>query len=1323
MEVRPFDASVVWTGAKPTHVQPSWITCTPVVDDEVKTEIAKALTIQNLDNYNFGNHTYKLQKLHNSVEVNSTTYNLMVSGSYSAELTIEKNTAEVQFVNGTTPLAYVAGDLTYTGQDQALLTGSMSATIGVDGPSVPVIFTLDPEATTPVTFTDAASVVARNAGTYKVYYKVEGNDNYDGSDWTLLATSKSIAKATDAEFNVAAVTGLVFDNTDQALLAKTVADAPIVPFGAANLQYQIDGGEWTAFTTLDAITGKSAKNAVAYAVKLRITADANWENIESPAINVTIAKATPIFTYVPTHENGGLPSGLVYDGQPHQLVLQQATAIVENTEISVPLKYSLRRYRNVTGNYTTRTSKQFDQLVGTLASTRYQIRAYNEATDDLNQVIQELENVVIDKATIPAKAYTEPVAKNVRTTGAAQDLVDAATWTGETTYGTFQYSLNGTDWSTDIPKGTDVAEYPVYWRILPTVVSDTRNYNIVSGNKTSIITAKSKVTVTTVANQSFGYGTTPTIKKNVAWEEPGEDALNEAGLTWKFYAEGDAECTGAEVEKVNGYYPVGTYNVIASGLAVTGETAASQEIVYVPALVNITAGQVNATISGTATYGSLPVFTLTHTSGLSPAEAANFNADNISMVTVKKGTDVLAENVAKNADVLKTLAAGEYDLEATATIAGGNYAVFVTAGKLTVSANDAFNFSAVIEDIAAVEYKAAKWEPEVTVTGFTAGKDYTVSYGDDTHDNVKAGEGIVKIAGIGNYAGATGSKTFTINKANLTITADNFTDEKAWQYGTTEPTYTITATGWLESGDALAVGSTVAGIEGTLQVKRTSNTSVGLHTGALVPYFKDADGNEIATPVATNYALTLTPGNLQVAKAALAIKLKEAVVGTYGDDPAANITAGVINNIANYELDNCELPGANLADVVNVAGVAYVLGAIDNNKYLVGTDYEFTLTGATSTNYTVTISNGTYKVDPAAITLYAKNQFINWADEDNTNDEANTTVSDATVAIAKGALKCGDALTDVIASINIAGTKVGNNNITLTAATTNANYNITVNKDADGNDKIGNLEVTGGATITLTRVAKGKIDNATVAQLIKDYDQKNVNVTIKFNDPGYNTLKPNKWYAFILPFKTDVKMISDAFGYAIVDLLNEGNTNSHRTVFSLKMDNAEIPANTPFIVKVWKTIDMENDGVTFDDVKIEAPETYDEIAVGDAAGNQFIGSYTGINGLGAYKPEYSGHVLWWSLNQASENDNDARPASDTGYLRQMSAFSYVPDDVAAHEFIIEELGGNTTVIRGINIDGQNISAEGLYNMNGMKLNSVPTQKGVYIQNGKKIVIK
>ena len=72
----------------------------------------------------------------------------------------------------------------------------------------------------------------------------------------------------------------------------------------------------------------------------------------------------------------------------------------------------------------------------------------------------------------------------------------------------------------------------------------------------------------------------------------------------------------------------------------------------------------------------------------------------------------------------------------------------------------------------------------------------------------------------------------------------------------------------------------------------------------------------------------------------------------------------------------------------------------------------------------------------------------------------------------------------------------------------------------------------------------------------------------------------------------------------------------------------------------------------------------------------------------------------------------------------MSAFSYVPEDVAAHEFIIEEFGGGTTVIKGINFENaQEINTEGWYTINGIKLESAPTQKGIYIKDGKKVVIK
>ena len=1346
MEVRPFDASVVWTGAKPATVQTSWITCTPAVDDAVKTAIANALTIQDLDNYNVGNHTYKLQKLQNSLEVSGTTYNLMVSGSYSAELTIEKFTGAPLFT--TTDLAFVGGDLVYTSEPQALLSGGATAT--ANGFTVPVVYATSATAENWVAWENLKETNANTGSTgYTVYYKVVETDNYAGSEvQTWAGGTKAIAKAT-ITFNLSAATGLTYNGAPQALLALTDNTKPATNFGASTLQYKIDAAEeWAELPEagIAGITGTSAKNGVAYSINLKVPADenGNWDATEITApIATTIAKATPIFTYVPTHENGGLPSGLVYDGQPHQLVLQQATAIVENTEISVPLKYSLRRYRNVTGNYTTRTSKQFDQLVGTLASTRYQIRAYNEATDDLNQVIQELENVVIDKATIPAEAYTEPVAKNVRTTGAAQDLVDAATWTGETTYGTFQYSLNGTDWSTDIPKGTDVAEYPVYWRILPTVVSDTRNYNIVSGNKTSIITAKSKVTVTTVANQSFGYGTTPTIQKTVEWEEPGEDALNEAGLTWKFYAEGDAECTGAEVEKVNGYYPVGTYNVIASGLAVTGATKASQEIVYVPALVKITAGQIVANISSTVTYGSVPTFNLTHVSGLAPDDAEALNANStMKTVTVKKGEEVLVNGDPATDDVKNALKAldayDSYTLEATAEYdSNTNYTLLVNPGTLKVNPNAEYAFT--IETIADVDYKAAKWEPEVTVTGLAAGTDYTVSYGDDTHDNIKAGEGIVKIAGAGNYAGATGSKTFTINKANLTITADNFTGEKAWTYGTDEPTYTASVDG-LKGNDALTIGGTLAGINGTLKVKRTSNETVGMHTGALVAGFYDADDNKIAAPEATNYNLAFNPGNLQVVKGAVVIQLKEAVTATYGDDPATSINAA-IKDISNYEYVSglSELEAANFASIINVGAATHELVAA--TKYEVGPNYTFTIDGATSTNYGVTINPGTYNVTAADITLYAKDQAIDWSDNDPDNDAADTEVKAATVTIAAGELKYTDALTDVVKEIVIASQNVGTNNISLTAAE-NANYNIVVNSDGT-NAKYGVLTVTGAPALALSTA------DPNLADKLASYNGKSMPVTIDFSSRngrdlgGVRNWGQYDWMTLTLPFDISVADLSKALGYAIVNVIDDSKTvvsaESSKFYGKLTMtggngyvdptdpDNdakkdTKLAANKPFLVKIADDIANVNGGVIdFGTQTIVAPASEADLTVDAGQGATFVGTYapmtvTSADGAKKWFQIGGGYTSWAFILSTS---------SATWNLKPTEAYIQLPIETQSIVFNFEDVDGGTTAIKSIDVDNLSgkVSAEGWYTLNGVKLQGAPTEKGVYIKDGKKVVIK
>ena len=60
-------------------------------------------------------------------------------------------------------------------------------------------------------------------------------------------------------------------------------------------------------------------------------------------------------------------------------------------------------------------------------------------------------------------SLTPPSAKNnLVYTGAAQDLIEA----GSSTTGTMQYSLDGTNYSTEIPQGTDAKEYTVYYKVV-----------------------------------------------------------------------------------------------------------------------------------------------------------------------------------------------------------------------------------------------------------------------------------------------------------------------------------------------------------------------------------------------------------------------------------------------------------------------------------------------------------------------------------------------------------------------------------------------------------------------------------------------------------------------------------------------------------------------------------------------------------------------------------------------------------------------------------------------------------------------------------------
>ena len=1305
VEVKPYNASVVWSGVKPNGVEASWIGAPGnSLTTSVKNAIAEQLEINDLADYNAGIHDYYLQLKSTAdgfVESGDTRYNIRLNDANTAKLTITKYEGDVTFEAAS--LAFVNDELVYTSQPQALLSAGATAT--ANGFTVPVVYATSETAENWVAW-EALKETNANTG-YTVYYKVVGTDNYAGSEVKTMSGTKAIAKASTATFNVSEVPGLVFDNTDQALLALTDDTKPIVPFGLEGLLYQIDGGEWTAFTTLDAITGKSAKNGAAYAVKFKIPETANWENIESAAINVTIAKATTTFTTEPTFADE-----FEYDGQAHQLITNPGVAEFGATP-SFALRYK-RPGANAFGGWITihgsNWSENYELRTATNAGV-YEIAYCTKTTADLIKADTKYKTITVLQKEIPTDSYTAPAAnENLKANGDAQALITAGSWNVDPALGEFQYKVGEGAWGNTVPQETPAGTYTVYSKIVAT-----SNYKDVDlGSVDVTIAAKDQVTIAIPAGQSFGYGTTPTLEYTADWGgNKGGDGLDETGLTWSWFS----DAAGSNPTTPGA---IGDYYVTVDGLAVTGPTSASKEIVYpaAPVLVKITAGQVNASISGEATYGSLPTFTLTHVSGLSESEAAGFDAShNLTTVTVKKDGAVLVNGEITNDDVknaLKALAATEYDLEATATLA--NYNVVVAAGKLNVSAKSIAGATiTVITDANTIVYNNKAWgtaagnEIEFTVeeTSGIEAADYDVTYS----NNVNAGTATITLTGKRNYTGNV-TKDFTIKKADLTITADNFTGDKAWTYGKDERAYTVTVEGQAEGETALEVGGTLAGIEGTLKVKRTSNETVGMHTGALVAGFYDANDNKIDAPEATNYNLAFNPGNLQVVKGAVVIQLKEAVTATYGEDPATSINAA-IKDIANYEYVSglSELEAANFASFIDVAAATFVL---TETKPQVGNPYTFTIAGATSTNYGVTINPGTYNVTAADITLYAKDQDINWATDPTATP--NTTVSDATVAIVAGGLKYTDALTDVVASIDIASKNVGDNKISLTAAE-NANYNIFVNKDAVNNDKFGNLAVTGAAGITITRLdaTENPTPGTTVADKLSEYNGVTANITLNATSSieAFNTIKADRWYSLVLPFNTSVREVSERFGYAVVDIMDESSSKTTDIDFRLYLGDLE--ANKPFIFKVDKDIDLTSTPVTFTDKEI----VYSAEPVASTADGKvkFIGVYDGKTG-------FSGHEYFFSLGSGNISGTKA-----TSYVVPMGAYIHMEEQMDgmanSPEFHIEEPNGMTTSIKAIDFakEGSAASSEGWYNLNGVQLESAPNQKGVYIQNGKKIVIK
>ncbi len=240
------------------------------------------------------------------------------------------------------------------------------------------------------------------------------------------------------------------------------------------------------------------------------------------------------------------------------------------------------------------------------------------------------------------------------------------------------------------------------------------------------------------------------------------------------------------------------------------------------------------------------------------------------------------------------------------------------------------------------------------------------------------------------------------------------------------------------------------------------------------------------------------------------------------------------------------------------------------------------------------------------------------------------------------------------------------------------------------------------------------------------------------------TMKANEWYAMVLPFDVDPKeMVIAADRYVIFNELNVAGTTAGNFKFTLKFDKIE--AGTPFLIKFAGDADdiidfgeMDDNGTPEDDTDDFKKISFNGVDISAAINATekegiltFTGTYASDVELQGSRTDGSENYVWWLCDtryERSKRVNDwLKPISKPHAVKPMEAWLDANESAwtgYAPKITVEDFDGQTTSIKSLSVEQiHNMTVDGMYNLNGMKMNNVPTQKGIYIINGKKVVIK
>ena len=201
------------------------------------------------------------------------------------------------------------------------------------------------------------------------------------------------------------------------------------------------------------------------------------------------------------------------------------------------------------------------------------------------------------------------------------------------------------------------------------------------------------------------------------------------------------------------------------------------------------------------------------------------------------------------------------------------------------------------------------------------------------------------------------------------------------------------------------------------------------------------------------------------------------------------------------------------------------------------------------------------------------------------------------------------------------------------------------------------------------------------------------------------TLTANVWNTFASPFAIAAGDMEKYFG-AGAKVRQLGSTGVSGNVLTLNFVAAdEIVAGKPYIVKPTAANVVDP---TFEGVDLTA-----------ASATPTATTY--VN----FVPTLGKTAVTGNMNDIlilNTSGTLVHPSA-AGNMKGFRGYFLMHEAANARAFVINFGDGETSGIQPIRMENGTTPAEGTYDLSGRRIQGQPTQKGVYIQNGKKVVIK